>query len=64
LSHRNKLAFFGTSHTYGDCAEGISHNNGQKKFVKTPWPELFAKHLNKEFYNFGIGGSDNHLKLH
>ncbi len=63
MSHRNKIAFFGTSHTYGDCAEGISHYDGQKKFVKTPWPELFAKQLNKEFYNFGIGGSDNMTML-
>lgn len=59
MSHRNKIAFFGTSHTYGDCAEGINHNPGQKKFVAKPWPALFAEELNKEFYNFGIGGSDN-----
>lgn len=61
--HRNKIAFFGTSHTYGDCAEGISHNKNQKKFLKNPWPALFAKKLNKEFYNFGIGGSDNTTML-
>lgn len=59
MKQRNKIAFFGTSHTYGDCAEGISHNKGQKKFVAKPWPVWFAKKLNKEFYNFGIGGSDN-----
>jgi len=60
LSHRNKIAFFGTSHTYGDCAEGITKNKKKLfKYLETPWPELFAKKLNKEFYNFGIGGSDN-----
>lgn len=59
MSHRNKIAFFGTSHTYGDCAEGINHNEGQVRFVEKPWPYFFAKKLNKEFYNFGIGGSDN-----
>jgi hypothetical protein len=61
--HRNKIAFFGTSHTFGDCKEGINHNEGQVRFVETPWPALFAKKLNKEFYNFGIGGSDNMTML-
>ena len=59
MTQRNKIAFFGTSHTYGDCAEGISHHKHQTKFVADPWPKLFAEKLNKEFYNFGIGGSDN-----
>lgn len=63
MSHRNKIAFFGTSHTYGDCAEGVSTHRDQKKFVKRTWCEYFAKTLNKEFHNFGIGGSDNMVQL-
>tara|TARA_B100000989_G_scaffold288187_1_gene258634 strand:+ start:1194 stop:2078 length:885 start_codon:yes stop_codon:yes gene_type:complete len=60
---RNKIAFFGTSHTFGDCAEGINHHEGQLRFVEKPWPVWFAKELNKEFYNFGIGGADNTVML-
>ena len=63
MSKRNKIAFFGTSHTYGDCAEGINHHEGQVRFVEKPWPVWFAKKLNKEFYNFGIGGADNTTML-
>ena len=59
MTQRNKIAFFGTSHTFGDCAEGISHHEKQKKFVAKPWPVWLAKKLNKQFYNFGIGGCDN-----
>lgn len=44
------IAFFGTSHTYGDCSEGI---------LNKTWPQLFSLNLNKECYNYGISGSDN-----
>lgn len=63
IMQQNKIAFFGTSHTYGDCNEGVNTAPGLFKYVETPWPELFAKELGKDFYNFGIGGSDNMVIL-
>lgn len=63
MTQQNKIAFFGTSHTYGDCKEGVSAHEDFFKYLETPWPDIFAKKLDKDFYNFGVGGADNMTML-
>ena len=49
----NKIAFFGTSHTYGNCTD-VDLNR-----IDHAWPEQVAERLNVDHLNFGMPGAPN-----
>jgi len=49
----NKIAFFGTSHTYGQCRDLPD------EVVKKPWTNILAEKCGIESVNFGLPGSTN-----
>lgn len=52
-SNMNKIAFFGTSHTYGQC------NDLPNGIVDKPWVGHLSDSLNTELLNYGLRGATN-----
>ena len=48
-----KIAFFGTSHTYGSCSD-VKNDR-----IDHAWPEHMAERLGADHLNFGLPGSTN-----
>ena len=49
----NKIAFFGTSHTYGQCSDLPND------IVDKPWANHLADKLNADILNYGLTGATN-----
>ena len=53
----NKIAFFGTSHTYGSCSD--IQDDQSPECISHAWPEQVAEIFNANHLNFGLPGSPN-----